>query len=167
MAISDLLHFILRFTPSSDSWRYSILKDEEPPVCFADLFDPAGGGCEGSREIAPERHRATPTADRYAGETKQNAEVTAKKQAACKASSPRLSRAARKVKFTVDRQPPLRDFAQRTRSRSVARAYAFPLLGSSPPCRRRRRCKIRGMQKFRRYRRKRPRRDSASAGIST
>ncbi|EGI68851.1 hypothetical protein G5I_02504 [Acromyrmex echinatior] len=50
---------------------------------FYKLFNLANG-CDGLPEIVPERYRATTTADRYAGETKQNAEVTAKKPAMCK-----------------------------------------------------------------------------------
>lgn len=73
--------------------------------------------------IARERYRATTTADRYAGETKQNAEVTAKKQAACKPALP-----AHKVKFTVDRHRRLcaRLCATHTRERTCVRSRYLP-----------------------------------------
>lgn len=68
------------------------------------------------------------TADRYAGETKQNAEVTAKKQAACKSALP-----ARKVKFTVDRHHRLCARLCATHTRAIARVIVcasryFPVL---------------------------------------
>lgn len=75
-----LMH--LFYVPLHSNKRFSILRDEEPfPMCFTDfLILPAAAAT--AHERLSERYRAT--TDRYAGETKQNAEVTAKKQAACK-----------------------------------------------------------------------------------
>jgi len=97
---------------------------------FYKFFNLASG-CDGLREIVPERYRAT-TADRYAGETKQNAEVTAKKSAACKqpalpGSRRAPRRVARKVKFTVDRHhqyATLRNAHVRARSHACTRVYS-------------------------------------------
>jgi len=72
-----LMH--LFYVPLHSNQRFSILtiRDEEPfPMCFTDfLILPAAAAT--AHERSSERYRAT--TDRYAGETKQNAEVTAKK----------------------------------------------------------------------------------------
>lgn len=91
------------------------------------------------REIAWARtvSRNDDGANRYVGETKQNAEVTAKKQASVQQLFG--SSIARKVKFTVDRQRCARDSAtSRTYAHSRLLMYSLVIFSS--------RCKIRRMQ---------------------